>query len=107
MLEEKMIKVEVAYALPDRQSVIPLKVEKGCTVLAAIEISGIVKQFPEIDLKQNKVGIFGKALTGKDGLMTYELRDGDRVEIYRPLTVDPKEARKKRAEKVKARKNED
>ena len=106
MSEEDMITVEVAFALAHKQSIIPLKVEKGCTAYSAAERSGIAKQFPEIDLENAKMGIFGKVLIGKDGPKSHELEDGDRVEIYRPLIADPKEARKRRAEKVKSRKSE-
>jgi putative ubiquitin-RnfH superfamily antitoxin RatB of RatAB toxin-antitoxin module len=62
------------------------------TAKQAIEVSGILERFPEIDLKINKIGIFGK-VAKLDTLLT----EGDRVEIYRPLIADPKEARKKRA----------
>jgi len=93
------IQVEVAYALPQRQVVIPLHLAPGSTVAQAIEASGVVAKFPEIDLAQNKVGIFGK-LTKLDS----PLRDRDRVEIYRPLIADPKEVRRQRAEEGKVMK---
>lgn len=93
------IQVEVAYALPQRQVVIPLHVVPGSTVAHAIDASGVLAKFPEIDLAQNKVGIFGK-LTKLDST----LRDHDRVEIYRPLIADPKEVRRKRAEEGKVMK---
>ena len=96
-----MINVEVAYALPQRQQIIALKVEPGCTVFDAVERSGILRQFPEIDLASAKMGIFGKAV-GKPREAT--LSDGDRVEIYRPLIADPKVVRKQRAERIKAEK---
>ena len=88
----KHITVEVAYAKPDSQVIIRLQVEEGTTLEQAIERSGILEQFSEIDLSKNKVGIFSK-LSKKDQV----LRDKDRVEIYRPLIADPKEVRKKRA----------
>lgn len=91
-----MIQVEVAYALPDEQIVLPVEGEPGMTVKEAIEQSGILELHPEIDLAKNKVGVFGKA-TKLDAV----LYPGDRVEIYRPLIADPKEARKKRASKGK------
>jgi putative ubiquitin-RnfH superfamily antitoxin RatB of RatAB toxin-antitoxin module len=84
--------VEVAYARPDVQVIIPIRVKKGMTLLEAIQLSGVLKNFPEIDLNKNKIGIFGK-LTKLDQM----LYPGDRVEIYRPLLADPKEIRKKRA----------
>ena len=90
------IKVEVAFALADRQAIIALTMPAGATVQEAIEQSRIRERFPEIDLGSHKVGIFGK-LTKLDAV----LRDRDRVEIYRPLVADPKEVRRKRAEEGK------
>lgn len=92
------ISVEVAYAKPEQQKIIKLDVEAGCSALLAAQRSGITKVFPEIDLEAVKMGIFGKAIAKPE---THELRDGDRVEIYRPLLIDPKELRKARAEKAK------
>lgn len=86
--------VEVAYARPERQVIIPLVVPVGTTVEAALRQSEIDTQFPEIDLDHAKVGIFGK-LTRRDTV----LRPRDRVEIYRPLIADPKEVRRQRAGK--------
>lgn len=86
------IRVEVAYARADAQLILPLEVARGTTLRQAVEQSGILEQFPEIDLDQQQVGIFGK-LNKPDT----ELREGDRVEIYRPLIADPKEVRKQRA----------
>lgn len=94
------ITVEVAYALPERQIIIPLKVTRGTTAETAVAASGIIKKFPEIDLARNKIGIFGK-LARLDTV----LRHMDRVEIYRPLIADPKEIRKQRAAEGKAIKN--
>jgi len=91
------ITVEVAYAKPDQQQIIRLQVVPGCTIQDAIEQSGMLHQYPEIQLANNKVGIFGKL----NSLQT-ALREGDRVEIYRPLLADPKAARKKRAAKNKS-----
>lgn len=93
------ITVEVAYALPQEQVVLSLSVAPGATIQQAIEQSGILKKFPDIDLTRNKLGIFGK-LSKPDTV----LRDRDRVEIYRPLIADPKEVRKKRAEEGKVMK---
>ncbi|BBP00451.1 UPF0125 protein [Sulfuriferula nivalis] len=91
--------VEVAYAKPEEQIIIPVVAQEGMTVAAAIEASGILNKFPEIDLKLNKVGIFGK-LVKADTI----LRDKDRVEIYRKLIADPKEVRRQRADEGKAMK---
>ena len=90
-LENNEIKVEVAYATPQQQVILEVLVQPGCTIEQAIEKSGILDSFPEIDLSVNKVGIFGK-LSKK----TQELQAGSRVEIYRPLIADPKEVRRKR-----------
>lgn len=91
--------VEVAYALPQQQVIIPVKVSEGATAEQAVQASGILKKFPEIDLAQNKLGIFGK-LTKNDTV----LRERDRVEIYRPLIADPKEVRRQRAAEGKVMK---
>lgn len=102
MADFDLITVEVAYALPHKQKIISLLVAPGTSALQAAERSGIVEYFPELDLAQATLGIFGHAL-GTKGLATAAsqlLHDGDRVEIYRPLSFDPKEARRKRAEKV-------
>jgi len=89
--EDNKFKVEVAYARPDQQVILELMVEPGTTLEQAIEQSGILQRFHEIDLNQNKVGIFAR-LSKKNT----ELKPGDRVEIYRPLIADPKEVRRKR-----------
>jgi putative ubiquitin-RnfH superfamily antitoxin RatB of RatAB toxin-antitoxin module len=86
------MKFEVAYGRMEEQAVLTVESETPLTVSQVIEQSGIVDRFPEIDLGENKVGIFGKAAK-----LDTPLTDGDRVEIYRPLIADPKEARKKRA----------
>ena len=91
-MEAAEIIVEVAYALPGEQLIVPIKVNKGITAEQAIRASGILSKFPEIDLTINKIGIFGK-LSRLDAT----LRHLDRVEIYRPLIADPKEVRKQRA----------
>jgi len=91
------ITVEVAYALPQRQRILTLKVPAGTAMLDAAERSGIARLFEGLDLASAKMGIFGKAVADP---RTHVLADGDRVEIYRPLTVDPKEARKARARKA-------
>jgi len=91
------MKIEVAYALPDEQVIIPLQVEPGATVEQAIQLSGIQDRFPDIDLQLNKVGVFGKICK-----LDTPLKEQDRVEIYRKLIADPKESRRKRAEKKDA-----
>lgn len=94
MADAGKIMVEVAYAKENEQVIIPLNVDAGTTLEQAVQLSGILEQFPEIDLTQNKAGIFGKIAKADT-----ELREKDRVEIYRSLIADPKESRRKRAEK--------
>jgi len=93
------LSIEVVYALPHKQEIVALKLPQGATARQAIEASGLLQKYPEIDLAKNKLGVFAK-LTKPDAA----LRDKDRVEIYRPLIADPKEVRKQRAAegKVKA-----
>jgi len=92
MTQPEMIRVEVAYARPDVQQIFALEVEPGTTAEQAVQRSGVLEQFPEIDLSVNKVGIFGKLTKLQQPLIA-----GDRVEIYRPLIADPKEVRRRRA----------
>ncbi len=109
MREQNLITVEVAYALPQQQKIIALQVEPGTTAMQAVERSGITEVFADIDLATAKMGIFGQAL-GVKGLKAASeqvLEQGDRVEIYRPLTADPKEVRRRRAEKAKQQKEAD
>lgn len=97
------ILVEVAYALPHKQLILPLEVDPGTTASQAVAHSGIHTQFPGEDITNARLGLFGQAF-GTKGLAPaeeYVLQAGDRVEIYRPLIADPKEARRKRAEKSK------
>ena len=97
MTDVQMIAVEVAYAEPEKQKIIALVVEPGTTMLQAVKLSGIMKEFPQIDLDTSKLGIFGQAIKKPND---YELKEGDRIEIYRPLLADPKEVRRRRAEKA-------
>ena len=92
MPTEVKIEVEVAYAGPDEQLVLPVIGDRGMTLAGAVEKSGILDRLPGIDWATADAGVFGK-ITKKDAV----LNDGDRVEIYRPLIADPKEMRKKRA----------
>lgn len=97
----KSINVEVAYATPEKQVIREVNVDDGTTIGAAIVQSGIMLDFPELEskLEDSAVGIFGKVAA-----MTTVLKDGDRVEIYRPLIADPKEVRRKRAAQGKVMK---
>ncbi|KPQ03077.1 RnfH family protein [Marinobacter sp. HL-58] len=91
-----MIDVEVAFARPDRQEIIRLQVDEGTTAVEAVRRSGITEVFPEIDPEKDDMGIFGKVIKNPSA---HKLRQGDRVEIYRPLKIDPKQARLNRAKK--------
>jgi putative ubiquitin-RnfH superfamily antitoxin RatB of RatAB toxin-antitoxin module len=95
----EQIQVEVMYALRDRQKGVLVRLPTGATVREAVERSGLLTEFPEIDLAVNKFGIWNK-LAKVDAA----LRDKDRVEIYRPLIADPKEVRRQRAAEGKVMK---
>lgn len=93
------LRIDVVYAWPERQEVVSLHLPPGSTVEQAIRASGLLVKYPEIDLTQNKVGIYARLVKPDT-----PLRDRDRVEIYRPLLADPKEVRKARAAQGKAMK---
>ena len=84
--------IEVAYATPQKQLILEYEVQAGCLAREAVRSCGIDQHFPEIDLESCDIGIFGKAVADD-----YQLSDGDRIEIYRPLIADPKEIRRQRA----------
>lgn len=90
------INIEVTYALPEKQFLLPVKVAEGTTIEDVIIASGILTLRSDIDLKKNKVGIYSRPAKLGD-----VVQEGDRIEIYRPLIADPKELRRKRAEKSK------
>ncbi|WP_118985424.1 RnfH family protein [Photorhabdus sp. CRCIA-P01] len=90
------INVEVVYALPDHQYLRTVKLSQGATVEQAIVASGLLALRNDIDLQKNKVGVYSRPVK-----LTDILEEGDRVEIYRPLLADPKEMRRKRAERAK------
>lgn len=96
-MSEELITVEVVYASIDKQKLVSVHVSEGTTVKETIIISGIQKDFPEIDLSQNSIGIYGKRTT-VDTLVQHK----DRIEIYRRLVANPKDVRRKRAaDKIK------
>lgn len=95
-MTDQQISLEVAYATPEKQALLEVVVEQGATVKQAIFASGIVKRFPDINLEILKVGIWNRTCK-----LTDVPKKGDRIEIYRPLIADPKEARRRRAEKAK------
>ena len=87
----------MVYAAVDRQRLLTVAVPQGTTVRAAVLASGIGREFPEVDLANCPVGIFGKQVAEPE---TRVLEAGDRIEIYRPLLADPKEIRRQRAAKA-------
>ena len=95
------IEVEVVYALPAEQAVMRLRLAAGATVLQAIQQSGLLVRYPQIVRATARVGVFGKIVA-----LDARLSGGDRVEIYRPLTVDPKEARRRRVKLRISKKSE-
>lgn len=103
MTDIEPISIEVAYALPEKQKLIEVLVDPGTTAYDAVIKSHISEYFPGVDMESAKMGIFGQALgtKGLAGPKEYVMKSGDRVEIYRPLIADPKEVRRKRAEKAK------
>jgi putative ubiquitin-RnfH superfamily antitoxin RatB of RatAB toxin-antitoxin module len=95
-MNEQQIVIEVVYGLPTKQALLEITVQQGTTVEQAIVASHMLKRFPDIDLTVLKVGIWNHTCK-----LTDQPKDGDRIEIYRPLIADPKEARRRRAEKAK------
>lgn len=100
-MSAQTIKVEVAYALPQKQAILEVEVPDGSSALEAARLSGIVDRFEGLDLDDAKLGIFGKVVSPGQ-----VLSDGDRVEIYRPLVADPKEVRKARAARARERREQ-
>jgi len=92
MPDLEFLEIEVAYARPDQQRVVALRVAAGCSVREALLQSGLGDEFPEIDFRHCPVGVFGREIDDE-----YVIRSGDRLEIYRPLELDPRNARRKRA----------
>ena len=102
-MAEERINVEVAYAKATEQRIVTTQVEPGTTLIDAVRQSGIENYFPEIDLENLKLGIYGKAVLKPAEQV---VKPGDRIEIYRPLIADPKEVRKRRAEQAKHKRQE-
>ncbi len=95
----EQITVEVAYALPEKQALLSINVDEGCTAIEAVKLSGMADLYPDMDIQQLQLGIFSQSCT-HDQI----LKASDRVEIYRPLIADPKEVRKRRAAEMAATK---
>jgi uncharacterized protein len=89
---EGLIEIEVAYAKPEEQVIVTIKVPQGRTIAQAVEESGLLARFPEISHSDLKLGIFGVVCKSEQAV-----KQGDRIEVYRPLIHDPKEARRQRA----------
>lgn len=94
MPETENISVQVAYARRDTSALVTVPIPRGASIAEAIERSGLLARFPEIDLGINRVGVFGRLTT-----LTACARAGDRIEIYRPLLADPKEMRRRRTKR--------
>ena len=92
MATDDLIDVEVAYAEPTRQVIVSLRVSADTTARDAVLQSGLLERFPRINLVSDALGVFGSRVDA-----FHVLSQGDRVEIYRPLVADPKEARRRRA----------
>ena len=92
------MRVEVIYALPERQEIVPVEVDKGARAIDAVRASGLVERHPQLDSNALRLGIFGNEVTPQTRLAI-----GDRVEIYRTLAVDPKQARHARAKRAQRR----
>ncbi|MFT4045323.1 MAG: RnfH family protein [Solimonas sp.] len=92
------LRIEVVCALPGRQRLKALAVSEGTTVAEAVAASGLLAEFPEIDPARAALGVFGRVVDA-----TRPVCDGERVEIYRPLQVDPKAARRERARRSRQR----
>ncbi|MCJ8169859.1 RnfH family protein [Atopomonas sediminilitoris] len=96
-MAESEISVEVAYATPERQELVKVKIAHGASMLDAARAANLQRFFPQLDVDSAPMGIFGKAVAKPEQRV---LEEGERVEIYRPLIADPKEVRKQRAAKL-------
>jgi len=96
MAGARTIDIQVVYALPARHRLIALRVDADTTVAESVRRSGLLAEFPEIDLGSARLGIFGRRVPHD-----HVVAEGDRVEVYRPLTADPKAVRRERAERAK------
>lgn len=90
--------VRVVYALPDRQEIVDVPLERSMTVTEVVARSGLIERFPEIATRPLACAIYGRP-TG----LTQHVRPGDRIEILRPLTIDPKENRRRAAARARAK----
>jgi hypothetical protein len=98
MARGELLRIRVIYALPDHQVTVDLQLPSGTSVTEAVARSCLLQKFPEAAARPLSCAIFGRAVP-----LTYELRDGDRIEILRPLLIDPKQSRRETAERNRAR----
>jgi putative ubiquitin-RnfH superfamily antitoxin RatB of RatAB toxin-antitoxin module len=98
MESSELLRIRVIYALPDHQATVDLQLPPGTSLTDAVTRSGLLQKFPEAAARPLNCAIFGRAVP-----LTYELRDGDRIEILRPLLIDPKQSRREAAERNRAR----
>jgi putative ubiquitin-RnfH superfamily antitoxin RatB of RatAB toxin-antitoxin module len=96
MEPDRGMHVEFVYALPAAQEVLELELPEGVTIRRALELSGLLGRHPDIDGNKLALGVYGRPAAGD-----LILKDGDRVEIYRPLVADPKQARRRRAARAR------
>lgn len=97
MEKNELLRIRVVYALPDQQPSVDLQVPPGTSLADAVNRSGLLQKFPEAAARPLECAIFGRAVS-----LTYELRDGDRIEILRPLVIDPKQNRREAAQRARA-----
>lgn len=97
MEKGELLRIRVVYALPDHQVTVDLQLPPGTSLTEAVNRSGLLQKFPEAAARPLSCAIFGRAVP-----LTYELRDGDRIEILRPLLIDPKQSRREAAERNRA-----
>lgn len=97
MANGELLRIRVIYALPDHQATVDLQLPPGTSLTEAVTRSGLLQKFPEAAARPLNCAIFGRAVP-----LTYELHDGDRIEILRPLLIDPKQSRREAAERSRA-----
>jgi uncharacterized protein len=97
MEKSELLRIRVVYALPDQQPTVDLRLPAGTSLTEAVNRSGLLQKFPEAAERPLACAIFGRAVP-----LTYELRDGDRIEILRPLLIDPKQSRREAAQRTRA-----
>lgn len=97
MAKGELLRIRVIYALPDHQAIVDLQLPPGTSLTEAVTRSGLLQKFPEAATRPLNCAIFGRAVP-----LSYELRDGDRIEILRPLLIDPKQSRREAAQRTRS-----